>query len=185
MASSLTFLTFPNSQLRQEQHEEGEPEPRVPFPLPGASNLAREAWHVLFPVTGHVPDHGAGKLLIRLDPHLHTPMFFFLSHLALTDVSFSSIIVPKMLMNMQTQDQSIPNAGCISQFLFSQFWVVNNFPLRLMAYDSYVCICQSLQYITIMRQELCVSFSSCVLVPLLYSCPVAQPLLCSTVECGQ
>ena len=43
-------------------------------------------------------------LLIRLDPHLHTPMYFFLSHLALTDVSFSSVTVAKMLMNMQTQD---------------------------------------------------------------------------------
>ena len=42
-------------------------------------------------------------LLIRLDPHLHTPMYFFLSHLAFTDVSFSSVTVPKMLINMQTQ----------------------------------------------------------------------------------
>ena len=30
-------------------------------------------------------------LLIRLDPCLHTPMYFFLSHLALTDISFSSV----------------------------------------------------------------------------------------------
>ena len=42
-------------------------------------------------------------LLIRLDPRLHTPMYFFLSHLAFTDVSFSSVTVPKMLINMQTQ----------------------------------------------------------------------------------
>ena len=42
-------------------------------------------------------------LVIRLDPHLHNPMYFFLSHLAFTDVSFSSVTVPKMLINMQTQ----------------------------------------------------------------------------------
>ncbi|ELW64645.1 Olfactory receptor 1J1 [Tupaia chinensis] len=36
-------------------------------------------------------------LLIRLDSRLHTPMYFFLSHLAFTDVSFSSVTVPKML----------------------------------------------------------------------------------------
>ena len=47
-------------------------------------------------------------LLIRLDHCLHTPMYFFLSHLAFSDISFSSVTVPKMLMNMQTQDQSIP-----------------------------------------------------------------------------
>ena len=28
-------------------------------------------------------------LLIMLNPHLHTPMYFFLSHVAFTDVSFS------------------------------------------------------------------------------------------------
>ena len=28
-------------------------------------------------------------LLIRLDPHLHTPMYVFLSRLSLMDVSFS------------------------------------------------------------------------------------------------
>ena len=50
-------------------------------------------------------------LLIRLDARLHTPMYFFLSHLALTDVSFSSVTIPKMLLNMKTQDQSIPYAG--------------------------------------------------------------------------
>ncbi|ELR51062.1 hypothetical protein M91_04294, partial [Bos mutus] len=50
-------------------------------------------------------------LLIRLDSRLHTLMYFFLSHLAFSDVSFSSVTVPKMLVNMQTQDQSIPYAG--------------------------------------------------------------------------
>ena len=50
-------------------------------------------------------------LLIRLDTRLHTPMYFFLSHLALTDVSFSSVTVPKMLINMHTRNQSIPYAG--------------------------------------------------------------------------
>lgn len=42
-------------------------------------------------------------LFIRLDSRLHTPMYVFLSHLALTDVSFSSVTVPKMLLNTQTQ----------------------------------------------------------------------------------
>ncbi|XP_062937687.1 olfactory receptor 1J4 isoform X2 [Cynocephalus volans] len=95
-------------------------------------------------------------LLIRLDSRLHTPMYFFLSHLALTDVSFSSVTVPKMLINMHTQDQSIPYAGCVTQmFFFIFFGCIDNLLLTAMAYDRYVAICHPLHYTTIMREELC------------------------------
>ena len=82
-------------------------------------------------------------LLIRLDPHLHTPMYFFLSHLAFTDVSFSSVTVPKKLINMHTWDQLIPYAGCVTQmYLFIFFGCVDNL-LAVMA-------CHPLHYTTIM-----------------------------------
>ncbi|KAG8508766.1 Olfactory receptor 1J4, partial [Galemys pyrenaicus] len=97
-------------------------------------------------------------LLIRMNSHLHTPMYFFLSHLAFADVCFSSVTVPKMLWNMQTNHKSIPYAGCISQTYFLiWFGCLDNFLLAVMAYDRYVAICQPLHYTTIMRQELCVS----------------------------
>ncbi|XP_045702268.1 olfactory receptor 1J4-like [Phyllostomus hastatus] len=96
-------------------------------------------------------------LLIRLDSHLHTPMYFFLSHLALTDVSFSSVIVPRMLMNMQTHHFFISYPGCISQlYFYICFSCVDNLLLAVMAYDRYVAICHPLHYTTIMREELCV-----------------------------
>ncbi|XP_004375866.1 olfactory receptor 1J4-like [Trichechus manatus latirostris] len=96
-------------------------------------------------------------LLIRLDSRLHTPMYFFLSHLALTDVSFSSVTVPKMLMNMQTQHLSISYTDCISQMCFYiLFGCIDNLLLGVMAYDRYVAICHPLHYTTIMRKELCV-----------------------------
>uniref|UniRef100_A0A8D0MG24 G-protein coupled receptors family 1 profile domain-containing protein n=1 Tax=Sus scrofa TaxID=9823 RepID=A0A8D0MG24_PIG len=95
-------------------------------------------------------------LLIRLDPRLHTPMYFFLSHLALTDVSFSSVTVPKMLMDIQTQDQSIPYAGCVTQtYFFIFFACIDDLLLVVMAYDRYVAICHPLHYTIIMREELC------------------------------
>ncbi|XP_057578393.1 olfactory receptor 1J4-like [Hippopotamus amphibius kiboko] len=97
-------------------------------------------------------------LLIRLDSRLHTPMYFFLSHLALTDVSFSSVTIPKMLMNMQTLDPSIPYAGCVTQmYFFIFFGCVDNLLLTVMAYDRYVAVCHPLHYTTLMREELCVS----------------------------
>ncbi|XP_004375692.1 olfactory receptor 50-like [Trichechus manatus latirostris] len=95
-------------------------------------------------------------LLIRLDSHLHTPMYFFLSHLALTDISFSSVTAPKMLMNMQTHSQSISYSGCICQVYFSIFFAdIDSFLITSMAYDRYLAICHPLHYPTIMSQSLC------------------------------
>ncbi|XP_076784734.1 olfactory receptor 1J21-like [Arvicanthis niloticus] len=96
-------------------------------------------------------------LLIRLDSHLHTPMYFFLSHLAFTDISFSSVTAPKMVMNMQTHSQSISYAGCITQvYFFSFFADLESFLLTSMAYDRYVAICHPLHYSQIMSENLCV-----------------------------
>ncbi|KAM5329776.1 olfactory receptor 1J4-like [Glossophaga mutica] len=96
-------------------------------------------------------------LLIRLDSRLHTPMYFFLSHLAFSDISLSSVTVPEMLMNMQTQQQSIPYVGCISQlYFFILFATLDNFLLAVMAYDRYVAICHPLHYNAIMREGFCV-----------------------------
>ncbi|XP_071072632.1 olfactory receptor 1J2-like [Dasypus novemcinctus] len=95
-------------------------------------------------------------LLIRLDSHLHTPMYFFLSHLAFTDVSFSSVTVPKMLMDLQTNHHSIPYVGCIAQMYFFIFFTdLDSFLITSMAYDRYVAICHPLHYPTIMREGLC------------------------------
>ncbi|XP_036878525.2 olfactory receptor 1J2-like [Manis javanica] len=96
-------------------------------------------------------------LLVRLDSRLHTPMYFFLSHLALSDVSFASITVPKMLTNMQTQCRSIMYLGCLSQVYFCiLFGCLDSFLLAVMAYDRYVAICHPLHYTSIMRDEVCI-----------------------------
>ena len=95
-------------------------------------------------------------LLIRLDSHLHTPMYFFLSHLAFTDISFSSVTAPKMLVNMLTHSQSISYAGCISQeYFFTVFAGIDSFLLTSMAYDRYVAICHPLKYTTVMSPKIC------------------------------
>ncbi|XP_004460327.2 olfactory receptor 1J4-like [Dasypus novemcinctus] len=96
-------------------------------------------------------------LLIRLDSRLHTPMYFFLSHLAFNDASFSTVTVPKMLVDIQTNHKSIPYTGCISQmYFYIMFASADCFLLSVMAYDRYVAICHPLRYTTIMREELCV-----------------------------
>ncbi|XP_038598898.1 olfactory receptor 7A10-like [Tachyglossus aculeatus] len=101
-----------------------------------------------------------GSLLIVLaigsDPHLHTPMYFFLTNLSLIDTCLLSTTIPKMLANLQTQDKSISYAGCLAQmFFFLLFVGLDDFLLTGMAYDRYVAICHPLHYTTIMNPRLC------------------------------
>ncbi|XP_007956683.1 olfactory receptor 7G1-like [Orycteropus afer afer] len=101
-----------------------------------------------------------GNLLIVLavgsDPHLHTPMYFFLSNLSFTDICFSTTTIPKMLLNLQTQNRSITYPGCLTQVCFVLvFAALENFFLAAMAYDRYVAICHPLRYQIIMNPRLC------------------------------
>ncbi|XP_075798467.1 olfactory receptor 1-like [Microtus pennsylvanicus] len=102
-------------------------------------------------------------ILILLDSHLHTPMYLFLSNLSFSDLCFSSVTMPKLLQNMQSQNPSIPYAGCLTQMYFLFFFgVMESFLLTAMAYDRYVAICFPLHYTSIMNPKLC----ACLLLPL-------------------
>ncbi|KAM6160078.1 olfactory receptor 5D18-like [Erethizon dorsatum] len=95
-------------------------------------------------------------VIIKLNPKLHTPMYFFLSHLSFVDFCYSSIIAPKMLANLIAMDRSISFAGCIAQyFFFCTFVVTEAFLLAAMAYDRFVAICNPLLYTVTMSQKLC------------------------------
>ncbi|MBZ3875175.1 Olfactory receptor 7G1 [Sciurus carolinensis] len=61
-------------------------------------------------------------------------------------------MIPKMLVNILTQSQSIVCKDCISQLcFFLVFTVLENCLLALMAYDHYVAICHPLRYTAIMN----------------------------------
>ncbi|XP_049715766.1 olfactory receptor-like protein DTMT [Elephas maximus indicus] len=97
-------------------------------------------------------------VLIRLDSHLRTPMYLFLSNLSFSDLCFSSVTMPKLLQNMQSQVSSIPYTGCLAQMYFFLFFGdLESFLLVAMAYDRYVAICFPLHYTTIMSPQLCLS----------------------------
>ncbi|XP_004460120.1 olfactory receptor 7A10-like [Dasypus novemcinctus] len=103
----------------------------------------------------------AGNLLIILaiisDSHLHTPMYFFLSNLSLCDICSTSTLVPKMLVNIQTESRVITYAGCLTQMYFFMLFVgLDDFLLAVMAYDRYVAICHPLHYMVIMNPQLCI-----------------------------
>ncbi|CAD7685471.1 unnamed protein product [Nyctereutes procyonoides] len=130
-----------------------------------------------------------GNLLIILavscDPHLHTPMYFFLTNLSLVDICFTSTTVPKMLQNIQTQSKVITYAGCVTQiYFFILFAVSDFFVLSVMAYDRFVAICYPLHYTVIMNSRLCgllvlVSWIMCILNSLLQSLMMLRLSFCT------
>ena len=94
-------------------------------------------------------------ILISLNPHLHTPMYYFLFNLSFIDLCHSSVITPKMLMSFVSQN-IIPYAECMTQLCFFSFFVVDECcVLTSMAYDRYVAICKPLLYKVSMSHQVC------------------------------
>ncbi|XP_059014917.1 olfactory receptor 8U3-like [Mustela lutreola] len=109
--------------------------------------------------------------LIRLDSRLHTPMYFFLSNLAIVDLCYSSSVTPKFLETLLSKHKSISFYACATQLgFFLNFLISEMFLLAVMAYDRYVAICNPLLYMVIMSRKVCMQL---VIGPYLYSFSVA------------
>ncbi|KAM5232319.1 olfactory receptor 7A17-like [Hipposideros larvatus] len=127
-------------------------------------------------------------LVVSSDPHLHIPMYFFLSNLSFVDICLTSTTIPKMLVNIQTQSKVITYEGFYMQvYFFTLFGVLDDFPLTVMAYDHLVVICHPLHYTVTMRPQLCgllvmVSWITSVLNSLLHSLMVLSLSYCTDVE---
>ncbi|XP_073939129.1 olfactory receptor 8K1-like [Castor canadensis] len=106
-------------------------------------------------------------VLTHLDSKLHTPMYFFLRHLSITDLGYSTVIGPKMMVNFMVHKNTISYTGCAAQMAFFEFFIITElFILSAMAYDCYVAICKPLLYMVIMSDKVCWGL---VLAPYLYS----------------
>ncbi|XP_059570152.1 olfactory receptor 13C9-like [Alligator mississippiensis] len=96
-------------------------------------------------------------LLTICDPHLHTPMYFFLNNLSLLDICYSSSIIPQALVNFSVERPTISLARCFCQMLISLFLGSTEcFLLAVMAYDRYVAISNPLRYTIIMSKTRCI-----------------------------
>ncbi|XP_052014652.1 olfactory receptor 5AC2-like [Apodemus sylvaticus] len=111
--------------------------------------------------------------LIWKDPHLHTPMYYFLGNLAFADACTSSTVTPKMLMKFLNKNDMISMGECFAQFYFFCFSATTEiFLLVVMAYDRYVAICNPLLYLVVMSKRLCT-----VLISLSYIIGVLNPIV--------
>nr|XP_018893435.3 olfactory receptor 2W3 [Gorilla gorilla gorilla] len=125
-------------------------------------------------------------LVSQLDPHLHTPMYFFLTHLSFLDLCFTTSSIPQLLYNFNGHDKTISYMGCAIQlFLFLGLGGVECLLLAVMAYDRFVAICKPLHYMVIMNPRLCRG-----LVSVAWGCGVANSLAMSPVtlrlpRCGR
>nr|XP_006111880.1 olfactory receptor-like protein OLF2 [Pelodiscus sinensis] len=100
--------------------------------------------------------NGGMILLIKIDPRLHTPMYFFLGNLSFCDLCYSSTIAPKMLQNFLAKTKSISRTACaVQMYLCFFFQDVECLLLAVMAYDRYVAICNPLLYTVTMSRRLC------------------------------
>ncbi|XP_008830416.1 olfactory receptor 5AN1-like [Nannospalax galili] len=97
-------------------------------------------------------------VLIRMDSHLHTPMYFFLSNLSFIDLCYVTSTVPKILFSFFQEKQTISFVGCAVQyFFFSMLAGSESCLMTAMAYDRYAAICNPLLlYVSIMSPTLCI-----------------------------
>uniref|UniRef100_A0A8C9L5E2 Olfactory receptor n=1 Tax=Serinus canaria TaxID=9135 RepID=A0A8C9L5E2_SERCA len=88
--------------------------------------------------------------------HLHTPMFFFLLNLALTDLGSICTTVPKAMHNSLSNTTTISYTGCAAQLFFFLFFLGSELSLlTVMCYDRYVSICKPLHYGTLLGSRAC------------------------------
>ncbi|XP_068025722.1 olfactory receptor 14A16-like [Melanerpes formicivorus] len=99
--------------------------------------------------------------MLAWDHHLHTPMYFFLLNLALTDIGCISTTVPKSMSNSLRDTRDISYAGCAVQVFFFLFFISAEFYLLTsMSYDRYVAICRPLHYETLLGSRVCLHLAA-------------------------
>ncbi|XP_049480220.1 olfactory receptor 4P4-like [Panthera uncia] len=101
-----------------------------------------------------------GNLLIMISitcsPLINQPMYFFLNCLSLSDLSYTSTVTPKLLIDLLAERKTISYSNCMTQLFILHFLGgIEIFILTGMAYDRYVAICRPLHYTVIMSRQRC------------------------------
>ncbi|XP_006261307.2 olfactory receptor 13H1 [Alligator mississippiensis] len=96
-------------------------------------------------------------LITTCDPHLHTPMYFFLGNLSFLDICYTSSTIPQVLINFLVKRPTISLVRCFCQMLSTLFLGSTEcLLLAVMAYDRFVAISNPLHYALIMSKSRCI-----------------------------
>ncbi|XP_069867582.1 olfactory receptor 13A1-like [Dipodomys merriami] len=124
-------------------------------------------------------------MAISLNPVLHTPMYFFLTNLALLDIVCTSTVLPKLLQGLLGKGSTISYRGCMAQLFFLTWFLgAELLLLTAMAYDRYVAICRPLHYSSMMSRAACLLLASAVWVVSAVSTSVHTGLMVRLHFCG-
>ncbi|KAM8971081.1 olfactory receptor 10AG1-like [Sarcophilus harrisii] len=102
---------------------------------------------------------GNGLIIVitNVKPSLQTPMYYFLGNFSFVEICYTSVTLPRMLMNLWSQKRNISLLSCAVQMcLFLILATTESFLLAVMAYDRYMAICKPLYYPLIMNHKMCV-----------------------------
>ncbi|CAM5153552.1 unnamed protein product [Eretmochelys imbricata] len=95
-------------------------------------------------------------MLVVADPHLQTPMYFFLGNLSCLETCYTSNILPRMLASLRTGDRTISVSGCFMQlYCFGVLACSECYLLAAMSYDRYLAICKPRHYVSLMNDRFC------------------------------
>ncbi|XP_063302607.1 olfactory receptor 11L1-like [Pelobates fuscus] len=105
--------------------------------------------------------------LVVSNNSLQSPMYIFLTHLSISDLLLTTVIVPNTLYIIYNEGGTMSFSGCVAQFSLYAFSEVSEcFVLSIMAYDRYMAICKPLRYSTLMNPVVCIKMIiiSCILI---------------------
>ncbi|KAM5225827.1 olfactory receptor 10AG1-like [Hipposideros larvatus] len=99
-------------------------------------------------------------IITRLDVALQKPMYFFLANFSFLEICYVSVTLPRILVDLWTQDRSISMLDCATQMCFVlMLGSTECLLLAVMAYDRYIAICNPLHYPLLMNHKMCIQLT--------------------------
>ena len=95
-------------------------------------------------------------LTITCSHLIEQPMYYFLCHLSLMDLCYTSTVVPRLIRDLGAARKNISYNNCMTQLFAAHLLAgVEIFILVSMAFDRYVAIVKPLHYTVLMNRQRC------------------------------
>ncbi|XP_060929623.1 olfactory receptor 52E8-like [Limanda limanda] len=93
-------------------------------------------------------------VFVKCEQALHKPTYLIFCHLALTDLAFGTVTLPKIISKYWFDDSIISFYSCFAQMYFVHaLGAVHSFILMVMALDRFIAVCAPLRYTTLLTNS--------------------------------